>query len=61
MKIMVAAIQQHLGIQTAPDAEVKTFSKTTHVNQLADAIDEAEASVLGKEASGPQSAADTSR
>ncbi len=58
---MVTEIQQHLGIAVAGDAELATFGKPTDVNQLADALDQAEERLLGKEAESPKSAADTSR
>jgi uncharacterized membrane protein len=56
---MVSQIHEHLGIHGA-DAELDQMQRETHVHELANLMEEYEAEVDDKAASGPRSAADTS-
>lgn len=56
---MVAALQAHVGMDAASDPEVRQMTQPTHVEQVADAIDAAEAVLDPAGARGPESAADT--
>lgn len=54
---LVAEIHAYLGLRERHDAELAHMQRDTHVEQLADAVDQAEAGTDA--AKGPQSAADT--
>jgi uncharacterized membrane protein len=56
---MVAEIQQHPGIHHEQDRELRKLERRTHIENLADAIDEAERAAHPKGAEGPSSAVDT--
>lgn len=58
---MVAEIQDHLGILHPHDEELKRLGCETHIEKLADAIDQAEKVVDPKGAEGPPSAVNTRR
>ena len=56
---MVTDIHDHLGMHTPHDQELEDMKEPTHVEKLADAIDEAEEQIDPESAKGPESAADT--
>jgi uncharacterized membrane protein len=58
---MVAEIHQHLGISHPNDTELQRLGRRTHIEKLADAIDEAEKVQDPKAAEGPPSAVNTQR
>lgn len=57
---MVEEIHEHLGIARARDPEVEEMRKPTHVQELADLMEEYEQEVDEDAARGPRSAVDTS-
>ena len=58
---MVAEIHEHLGIGHPNDGELQRMGRRTHIEKLADAIDEAEKVQDPKAAEGPTSAVNTQR
>jgi uncharacterized membrane protein len=58
---MVAEIHEHLGISHPNDAELQRLGRRTHIEKLADAIDEAEKVQDPNAAEGPPSAVNTQR
>jgi len=56
---VVNHVHEHLGKNPVHDHEIEQMQKPTHVEKLADAIDEAEQQINPKAARGPESAADT--
>jgi uncharacterized membrane protein len=56
---LVNHVHEHLGTSPVHDHEVEEMQKPTHVEKLAEAIDEAERQIDPKAARGPKSAADT--
>jgi uncharacterized membrane protein len=56
---MVAEIQEHLGIGRAHDPELRELVRPTHIERLADAIDEAEREVAPKGVAMPPGTTDT--
>ena len=55
---MVTDIHDHLGMDHSHDKELEDMKKSTHVEKLADAIDDAEQQIDPEAAKGPESAAD---
>jgi uncharacterized membrane protein len=55
---MVAEIQEHLGIRHRDDPEMQALKSRTHIEKLADAIDQAESKHDSKGARAPDSAVD---
>jgi uncharacterized membrane protein len=58
---MVAEIREHLGISRPDDAELQRLGRRTHIEKLAEAIDEAEKVTDPKASEGPPSAVNTQR
>lgn len=61
---MVAEIQDHLGMESRRDPELRKMTQATHIDKLADALDEAEQKeqeIDPEGARGPRSAVDTQR
>jgi uncharacterized membrane protein len=56
---VVNHVHEHLGKRPVHDHEIEQMQKPTHVEKLAEAIDEAEEQIDPKAARGPESAADT--
>lgn len=56
---MMADIHHHLGLHGDDDEEVHSLERPTHLEDLADRIDEAEARLTTRNGSSPRGAADT--